>query len=40
MAASPDGRRLAFIATITGVPQAWVVDLAGGWPDPAEPEMV
>jgi dipeptidyl aminopeptidase/acylaminoacyl peptidase len=31
---SPDGRRLAFIATITGVPQVWVMDAHGGWPDP------
>ncbi len=29
---SPDGRRLAFIADITGVPQLWVVDAEGGWP--------
>lgn len=33
---SPDGRRMAFIATITGVPQVWVLDApsaAGAWPD-------
>jgi dipeptidyl aminopeptidase/acylaminoacyl peptidase len=29
---SPDGRRLAFETTITGAPQLWVVDAAGGWP--------
>ena len=31
---SPDGGRVAFIATITGVPQVWVMDAEGGWPDP------
>lgn len=31
---SPDGRRLAFLSNITGLPQAWVMDAAGGWPDP------
>ncbi len=31
---SPDGRRVAFIATITGVPQVWVMEAEGGWPDP------
>ena len=30
---SPDGRRLAFISDITGVPQVWAVDIDGGWPD-------
>jgi dipeptidyl aminopeptidase/acylaminoacyl peptidase len=29
---SPDGRRLAFDTSITGEPQLWVVDSAGGWP--------
>lgn len=29
---SPDGRRLAFETEITGQPQLWVVDAAGGWP--------
>lgn len=29
---SPDGSRLAFRSTITGEPQLWVVDAAGGWP--------
>ncbi len=30
---SPDGRRLAFLTNITGIPQAWVVNSEGGWPD-------
>lgn len=30
---SPDGRRLAFRTAITGTPQLWVVDAAGGWPE-------
>jgi dipeptidyl aminopeptidase/acylaminoacyl peptidase len=30
---SPDGRRVAFRTGITGSPQLWVVDAAGGWPD-------
>ena len=30
---SPDGKRLSFITNITGIPQAWVVDVEGGWPD-------
>lgn len=29
---SPDGRQVAFETTITGVPQLWIVDAAGGWP--------
>jgi dipeptidyl aminopeptidase/acylaminoacyl peptidase len=29
---SPDGRRLAFSTSISGAPQLWVVDAAGGWP--------
>jgi dipeptidyl aminopeptidase/acylaminoacyl peptidase len=29
---SPDGTRLAFSTSITGVPQVWVVDAGGGWP--------
>ena len=41
-AMSPDGRRMAFIATITGVPQVWVMSVPGShaqaeadcWPDP------
>ena len=27
------GRRLAFLSSITGLPQIWVVDGEGGWPD-------
>src|SRR5262245_30855504 len=30
---SPDGKRLAFRTGITGAPQLWVVDAAGGWPE-------
>src|SRR5512139_1609380 len=30
---SPDGKRLAFLTNITGIPQAWVVNSEGGWPD-------
>ncbi|MCC7358116.1 MAG: S9 family peptidase [Anaerolineales bacterium] len=30
----PDGARLAFVATISGVPQAYVLPAGGGWPDP------
>ncbi|MDQ3863905.1 MAG: S9 family peptidase, partial [Actinomycetota bacterium] len=30
---SPDGRRVAFLTDITGVPQAWEVPVGGGWPD-------
>jgi len=30
---SPDGRRIAFLTNITGVPQLWEVDRTGGWPD-------
>jgi dipeptidyl aminopeptidase/acylaminoacyl peptidase len=30
---SPDGRRVAFLTNITGVPQAWTVDVQGGWPE-------
>jgi dipeptidyl aminopeptidase/acylaminoacyl peptidase len=29
---SPDGRRLAFRTQISGSPQLWVVEAAGGWP--------
>jgi dipeptidyl aminopeptidase/acylaminoacyl peptidase len=29
---SPDGRRLAFEWAVTGEPQLWLVDAAGGWP--------
>ena len=30
---SPDGRRIAFLTDITGVPQAWEVPTGGGWPE-------
>lgn len=29
---SPDGSQLAFESSVTGKPQLWVVDAAGGWP--------
>jgi dipeptidyl aminopeptidase/acylaminoacyl peptidase len=29
---SPDGKRLAFISNISGIPQIWTVDSKGGWP--------
>lgn len=29
---SPDGRRLAFVATLTGVPQVWTMPIEGGFP--------
>ena len=31
---SPDGQRIAFIADVSGVPQVWIVDRDGGWPEP------
>ena len=30
---SPDGRRIAFIADLVGVPQGWAVPPIGGWPE-------
>lgn len=30
---SPDGKRVSFLTDITGVPQAWAVNVEGGWPD-------
>ncbi len=30
---SPDGIRVAFVADLSGVPEAWVVPARGGWPD-------
>jgi len=30
---SPDGRRVAFLTEITGVPQVWEVPAGGGWPE-------
>ncbi len=32
-ALSPDGGRVAFLTNITGTPQVWMVNAAGGWPD-------
>src|SRR3989304_4433889 len=29
---SPDGRRVAFISNLSGVPQGWIAPSAGGWP--------
>ena len=29
---SPDGRRLAFVSNLSGLPQIWVMDTAGGFP--------
>lgn len=29
---SPDGRRVAYLSRVTGAPQLWLVDAAGGWP--------
>jgi dipeptidyl aminopeptidase/acylaminoacyl peptidase len=30
---SPDGKRIAFITNISGLPQVWIVPAEGGWPD-------
>jgi Tol biopolymer transport system component len=30
---SPDGRRMAFISDLSGVPQVWIVPAGGGWPE-------
>src|SRR5215204_1480048 len=29
---SPDGRRIAFVSDLIGVPQIWTVPVEGGWP--------
>ncbi len=29
---SPDGKRLAFISNLSGLPQVWTVPVEGGWP--------
>ena len=29
---SPDGRQVALISDLTGIPQVWIVPTAGGWP--------
>jgi dipeptidyl aminopeptidase/acylaminoacyl peptidase len=31
---SPDGRRVAFCSSLSGIVQAWTVDAGGGWPMP------
>jgi dipeptidyl aminopeptidase/acylaminoacyl peptidase len=30
---SPDGRRIAFVSNMTGIPQIFTVATAGGWPE-------
>jgi len=30
---SPDGKHVAFVSNITGVPQVWTVPVEGGWPN-------
>ena len=30
---SPDGKRVAYLSTITGSPQVWTVSTQGGWPE-------
>src|SRR5262249_7316807 len=32
---SPDGRRIAFVSNLGGLPQVWIVAAEGGWPVPA-----
>jgi dipeptidyl aminopeptidase/acylaminoacyl peptidase len=29
---SPDGKRIAFVSNMTGVPQVWTIAAGGGWP--------
>ena len=31
---SPDGRRIAFVSNLGGLPQVWTVAAEGGWPEP------
>lgn len=30
---SPDGKRLAFVTSLSGLPQVWTISAEGGWPD-------
>lgn len=30
---SPDGKRIAFVSDLNGIPQVWVVRTQGGWPN-------
>jgi dipeptidyl aminopeptidase/acylaminoacyl peptidase len=32
---SPDGRRIAFVSNLGGLPQVWIAAAEGGWPEPA-----
>jgi hypothetical protein len=34
---SPDGRSLAFVSNLSGVPQVWTVPVEGGWPELVTP---
>ena len=34
---SPDGRRVAFVSNLSGLPQVWTVSAEGGWPDLVTP---
>ncbi len=29
---SPDGQQIAFVSNMSGIPQAWIMPAAGGWP--------
>src|SRR5262245_6234865 len=30
---SPDGKRVAFVSNLSGLPQVWIVPTTGGWPE-------